>query len=60
MPPKNYKSVSVSDETYDKLHRIAAEWEEALQVQLSVGATITRLVTLYEQQNKGEVSYTEK
>ena len=60
MPSGKYKSVAVPPETYALLQQIAAEWGEQLQVSLSVGATITRLAKLHEQNKTEEVVYNEK
>ena len=46
MPPKNFRSVAVPDETYDGLQVLASVWSRQLGISLSAGKTITRLVNL--------------
>jgi len=46
MPNKNFKSVSVSMETYKVLQDLAKQWEQDLDVKMSPGKVIARLALL--------------
>ena len=53
MPPKNFKSVSIPQDTYDELMELAETWQRELVVShMSAGQTIARLVELQRRKDK--------